>query len=130
MSSGLVLVPTPVRAALAVSGWAALATTALPAGSPVRVLVTFAFVLFCPGIATVRLVQVLLLRVRARPMDLLESFVVAVGASLALGALVSEAFYLAQSFSTTRALAALAAITSVAALLPVRGRPITPREPG
>jgi hypothetical protein len=54
-------------------------------------------------------------------LDRLEMSVLAVAASLALGAVVSEAFFLAQGFTTTRALFVLAAFTSAAALCPVRG---------
>lgn len=114
---------TRPRLALAASGWLALAATALPAASPVRVLITFVFLLICPGAATVRLAQALLRRSGSRPMDRLETSVVTVAASLALGAVVSEAFFLAQGFTTTRALFTLAAFTSAAALCPVRGGP-------
>lgn len=122
--------PAAVRIGLAVSGWVELAATLLPVGSAVRAVVTFGFVLFCPGIAVARLAQALLVRFGARPMDALEVFVVAVGVGLALGALVSEAFYLAQGFTAVRVVVVLAVITTVAALLPVRERRLSPRGPG
>lgn len=109
------------RLGLAAAGWLALAATALPAGSPPRVIVTFAFVLICPGAATVRLAQAVLRKAGSRPMDPLESFVLAVALSLSLGALVSEALFLAQGFTTARAIFVLAVFTSIAALCPVRG---------
>lgn len=108
-------------AALAATGWLALAATALPGGSPLRVIVTFVFVLFCPGAATVWLAQAALRKVGGRSIDVLEAFVLAIVASLALGALVSEAFLLVQSFTTTRAILVLAVYTTVAVLFPVHG---------
>jgi hypothetical protein len=109
---------TPLRLAVAVSGWLALAATGLPAGSPPRLLIAFTFVLLCPGAAAVRLAGAVLRR-SGLSMDRLEALVLAGALSLALGALGSEAFFLTGSFTTTRAVTALAAFTSCAALCPV-----------
>jgi hypothetical protein len=111
-----------LRVLLALSGWLALAATVLPDGSPVRVALVLGFVLVCPGVAAVRLAQAVLRRVGARSMDGLEAVVVAVATSLALGALVSEAFFLAQSYTSTRVLTVLAVFTTVAAVVPVARR--------
>jgi len=119
------LAPLPSRLGLAASGWLALAATALPDGSPARIAIAFAFLLLCPGAAAVRLGGAVLDRGRDRSMDLLEAGVLTVAVSLALGALVGEAFFVSHSFTTTRAIAALAAITTVGALCPVPGRRTT-----
>ena len=116
------LTPLPQRLALAASGWLALAATALPDGSPARVAIAFAFLLLCPGAAAVRIATAALDRGRGRTMDLLEAGVLTVAVSLALGALVGEAFFISHSFTTTRAIIALAAITTAAALCPAPGR--------
>jgi len=106
------------RWGLALSGWVALAATRLPAGSPPRVIVALAFVLLCPGAAAVRLGDAVLRRAGLR-IDRLEAFVLSVALSLAVGALVTEAFFLTATYTTTRAMVALAAFTTVAALCPV-----------
>lgn len=116
---------TPLRLALAASGWIALAATGLPDGSPLRVLIAFAFILTCPGAAVVRLGNAALAR-HDRAMDRLEAGVLTVTLSLALGALVSEAFFISHSYTTTGATTALAAITTLAALCPVPRRPLKP----
>jgi hypothetical protein len=108
----------PLRLALAASGWVALAATALPAASPVRVAVAFAFLLICPGAAAVRLADALLRR-RGLRIDPLEGFVLTIALSLAAGALVAEVFFLTANFTMDRALVVLAGLTSVAALVPV-----------
>ena len=107
-----------LRFALAASGWLALAATALPAGSPPRVIISFAFLLVCPGAAATLLGDAALRRNR-QPLGLLELFVLAIALSLSIGALVAEAFFLTHSFSTIGALVVLAALTSIAALYPV-----------
>ncbi|MBR7828815.1 hypothetical protein KDK95_21075 [Actinospica sp. MGRD01-02] len=114
---------TPQRLTLAASGWIALAATALPEGSPLRALIAVAFMLVCPGAALVRLGNAALTR-RGRPMDRLEAGVLAVTLSLAVGALVSEAFFITHTYTLTRTTIVLAAITSVAALWPVPRRPL------
>ena len=116
---------TPLRLALAASGWIALAATALPGGSPLRVLIAFAFMLTCPGAALVRLGNAALTR-HGRTMDRLEAGVLTVTLSLAIGALVSEAFFITHSYTTTRATVTLAVITTLAALCPVPHRPQKP----
>ncbi|MFE0458491.1 family 16 glycosylhydrolase [Kitasatospora sp. NPDC058965] len=112
------------RTVLALSGWVALLATLLPAGSPVRVAVTAAFVLLAPGAAAVRPRW-------PRPREgavlpALEGAVLTVAVSLALAVAVAEAFYLHHAFTLPRALAVLAAVTTVLALLPRAGD----REPG
>jgi len=119
------LTPLPPRLALTASGWLALAATALPDGSPARIAIAFAFMLLCPGAAAVRLGTAVLGRGRDRAMDLLEAGVLTVAVSLAIGALVGEAFFVSHSFTTTRAIVALAVITTAAALCPVPRRRTT-----
>ena len=120
------LTALPPRLILAASGWLALAATALPDGSPLRVTIAFAFMLVCPGAAVVRLAAAALERGRARrTIDPLEAGVLTVAVSLAIGALVGEAFFLSHSFTTTRAIVVLAAITSAAALCPIPRRRTT-----
>lgn len=116
---------TALRLTLAASGWAALAATQLPEGSPLRVLIAVAFMLTCPGGAFVRLGRAALAR-HNRPMDRLEAGVLTVTLSLALGALVSEAFFITGTYTLTRATIALATITTIAALCPVPRRPAKP----
>jgi hypothetical protein len=111
---------TALRWGLAASGWPALAATALPPSHPLRVIVTTVFLLLCPGLATGRPAWLRALR-GARPTVLLEAFVLAVMLSLALSALVAEAFFLSDAFTPGRALLALAVITSALALTPRRG---------
>lgn len=106
------------RLGLALSGWVAFAATRLPDGSPPRVIIAFAFLLLCPGAAAVRLGDAILRRSGLR-IDRLEAFVLTIGLSLALGAIVAEAFFLTGTYTTTRALGALAVFTSFGALCPV-----------
>ena len=108
----------PVGAGLAVSGWVALAATALPTANPLRVLLVTAFLLVCPGAAAVRSAAAGIDR-RDRASALLETWVLTVAVSLCVGALVAEGFFLTRSFSTVRALGVLAALTTVLALLPL-----------
>jgi uncharacterized membrane protein len=109
--------PRYLHLALAASGWLALAATALPAGSPPRVIISFAFLLVCPGAAATRLGDAGLGLFRQR-LGRLEVFVLTIALSLSIGALVAEAFFLTHSFTTTRTLVVLAAFTSIAALYP------------
>lgn len=106
------------RVGLALSGWIALAATRLPDGFPPRVIIALAFVLLCPGAAAVRLGDTALRRSGLR-IDRLEAFVLSVALSLAIGALVTEAFFLTATYTTTRTMLVLAAFTSVGALCPV-----------
>jgi uncharacterized membrane protein len=105
------------RWGLALSGWCALAATWLPNGSPPRVIIAFAFVLLCPGAAAVQLGDVVLRRSGLR-IDRLEAFVLSIALSLAIGALVAEAFFLTATYTTTRAMVVLAAFTTAGALCP------------
>lgn len=108
----------PLRLALAASGWIALAATALPDGSPLRVTIAVVFILLCPGAALVRLGNAALAR-RGRPMDKLEAGTLTVALSLAVTALVSEAFFISHSYTSMRATITLAALTTIAALCPL-----------
>ena len=107
---------TAVGLGLAVSGWVALAATALPAANPLRVLLVTLFVVACPGAAAVRLAAPAPDR-RDGLSAVLERAVLTVALSLAFGTLVAEGFFLARSFSTTRALVVLAVLTTLLALL-------------
>ncbi|GAA1268234.1 hypothetical protein GCM10009665_66170 [Kitasatospora nipponensis] len=108
-----------MRLALALSGWAALLVTALPAGFPLRVVLLAAFLLLGPGAAAVRPVSPR----RTDPLDALEGLVLTVAVSLALLALVAEAFYLNHAFTVPRAVGALAALTTLLTLRPRRWPP-------
>ncbi|MCX5209447.1 glycoside hydrolase family 16 protein [Kitasatospora sp. NBC_00240] len=109
------------RGVLALSGWAALAATRLPVADPLRVALTTAFLLFCPGLA-------LVLRARPTPGPLAAwpgrsaaaALVVALSTSAAL--LVAVVFFLGGVFTVARALAVLAALTTALVLLPRRHR--------
>ena len=127
---------------LAASGWAALAATELPALSPLRIVVTLAFLGLCPGIAVLRIVAATRREDEgtamhddtthqdaARPEPLLGA-ALAVAVSLALATLVSEALFLAGGFTMPRCVMALSSLTTALALLPEalrrRGRPAAP----
>ncbi|MEY9930238.1 hypothetical protein ABH926_004883 [Catenulispora sp. GP43] len=103
---------------LALSGWIALAATAMPPESPVRVLVSVAFLFLCPGTAAVLLADALMTRRGIRPYGTLASVVLAVAVSLALATLVSEAFALTGTFTMVRCLITLAALTTGLVLIP------------
>jgi hypothetical protein len=90
---------------LAASGWVALAATLLPAAGPLRVIVTFGFLLVCPGLALVRLLE--------RP-DLLEEFVVGLALSMSLAVTVSVAMAVGHWWHPGWGLALLALLTTVA----------------
>ena len=102
---------------LAASGWLALASTALPAISTLRVLLTLAFILLCPGIAILRIAAVTAPKHTDGYEPLLRA-TLAVAASLSLVTLVSEAFFLTGSFTMQRCVMALAALTTALALAP------------
>ncbi|EGX54533.1 hypothetical protein SZN_37486, partial [Streptomyces zinciresistens K42] len=121
----------PPRAILALSGWTALATTALPGASPLRVAATAAFVLVCPGLAAVLLCTGRLPGRAAGRTALLESVTLAGAVSIALAALVAEVLFLVRVFTPERALLALALLTSAAVLasgLRPRGTPAATRR--
>ncbi|MDX2563720.1 hypothetical protein PV371_29295 [Streptomyces sp. TX20-6-3] len=101
------------RAALAASGWVALAATALPGGSPARWIPVLAFVVLAPGLALL-LPQPLGLRPGAR----LEALALAAPVSLSVATLVATTLFLAKAFSLTLFLVVLAVFVSVVAILP------------
>ncbi|MDX3851436.1 hypothetical protein [Streptomyces sp. AK02-01A] len=110
------------RAAVALSGWAALAVTALPGGSPLRWIPVLLFVAFGPGLA-------LLLPGPAapRPAARLETVALAAPLSLSLATLTATALFLAESFSATVFLVSLAVFCTVAAPLPAVPLPAATR---
>jgi len=101
---------------LALSGWIALAATAMPGQSPVRIVVAVAFLMGCPGAAAVLAADALMVRRGGRPYGWLAAVVIAVAVSLAVGTLVSEAFALTGTFTMVRCVIALAALTTALAL--------------
>ncbi|MEV4942993.1 hypothetical protein [Streptomyces zaomyceticus] len=101
------------RAALAASGWVALAATAFPGGSPLRWIPVLAFVALAPGLALL-LPQPLGLRPGAR----LEALALAAPVSLSVATLVATALFLTKAFSLTVFLVVLAVFVSVASTLP------------
>jgi len=112
---------TAQRVLLALSGWAALLTTLLAPGDPVRAVVTTAFLLSCPGTAALRFAR----PTPTRPVgaaDRLAAAVLALALSTAMSALVAEAFFLSHTFTVERVLLTLATLTTVLALVPRRIR--------
>jgi beta-glucanase (GH16 family) len=105
----------PVGPVLTVSGWVALAATALSAADPARVVLVTVFLLVCPGAAAVRLAARASGR-RVRPLEALETCVLVLALSLSLDTLVAEAYYLGHGFSDGRLLGTLAALTTLMAL--------------
>ncbi|WP_367319374.1 hypothetical protein [Streptomyces sp. HUAS ZL42] len=118
---------TRLRWGLALSGWLALAATALPAAGVLRVLVTTVFLLVCPGLAAVRWAWPAPARAAGR-VALLEAAVLTFVLSLSLAVVIAEALFLSGVFTVARALLALAVVTSTLALLPRPGAPR--RSPG
>ncbi|MFJ6519474.1 hypothetical protein ACIQJ4_14670 [Streptomyces filamentosus] len=105
--------PALRRAALAASGWIALAATALPGGSPLRWIPVLAFVGLAPGLA------LLLPRPAGRqPGARLETLAFAAPLSLSLATLLATGLFLADAFSAAVFLGVLAGFVTVAALLP------------
>jgi hypothetical protein len=92
---------------LAVSGWAVLGITAVAGHGLIRWVAVFAFALFGPGTAVVRLLPL---------RDFLERAVLAVALGLSLATLVAEAMAIAQILSPALVLAILAFICTAAAL--------------
>ncbi|MEU9169725.1 hypothetical protein AB0D34_18275 [Streptomyces sp. NPDC048420] len=119
---------TPLRWALALSGWAVLAVaTYLPDAGVPLVAATTVFLLVCPGLAASRWARSAPAYARDRA-AVLEAGVLTLVLSLSLGVLVAETLYLSDTFTVTRALLALAVATSVLALTPKRrGRHRAPR---
>ncbi|MFE5242094.1 MULTISPECIES: hypothetical protein [unclassified Streptomyces] len=101
------------RAALALSGWVALAATALPGGAPLRWAPVLLFVCFGPGLALLYPQQGPL-----RPGARLEAAALAAPLGLSLGVLAATALFLVERFSGTSFLVVLAALTTLAAALP------------
>ncbi len=101
------------RVALALSGWPALAATALPGASPLRWIPVLLFVCFGPGLALLH-PQPGGLRPGAR----LEAVALAAPLSLSLGVLTATSLFLVRGFSATAFLIALAVFTTVASALP------------
>ncbi|MFJ8924512.1 hypothetical protein ACIREK_34120 [Streptomyces sp. NPDC102415] len=102
-----------IRAAPALSGWVALAATALPGGSPLRWIPVLLFVCFGPGLA--------LLYPQPgppRPGARLEAAALAAPVGLSLAVLTATSLFLVRSFSGTAFLVSLAALTTLAAALP------------
>ncbi|MFJ2649208.1 hypothetical protein ACIO1C_21060 [Streptomyces sp. NPDC087420] len=111
-----------LRSGLALSGWVALAATALPDGSPSRWIPVLLFVSLGPGLA-------LLLPQRSRPAARLEVLALAAPLSLSLATLAATALFLVSGFSATLFLAALATVTTLASLLPALPLPAATRQP-
>ncbi|GAA3063046.1 hypothetical protein GCM10017562_30580 [Streptomyces roseofulvus] len=101
------------RAAVASSGWVALAATLLPDGSVLRWPPVLLFVCLGPGLALLH-PQPRGLRPGAR----LEAFALAAPLSLALAALTATVLFLIGGFSVPAFLVPLAVLTTAAALLP------------
>ncbi|MGW0789099.1 hypothetical protein ACWD04_12785 [Streptomyces sp. NPDC002911] len=104
---------TLTRAALALSGWVALAATALPAGSPLRWAPVFLFVCFGPGLALLH-PQPGLLRPGAR----LEAAALAAPLGLSVAVIAATSLFLVKGFSGTAFLVSLAAFSTLASALP------------
>ncbi|MGV9595286.1 hypothetical protein ACWDR1_01325 [Streptosporangium sandarakinum] len=100
---------------LALTGWLALLVTHVADPSFLRVTVTIVFMLTCPGAAVLALARPLFGR-RDHAGDATESTALALALSVAIGMIVSEAFFMSGTFTTDRAMIALASITTVAAL--------------
>ncbi|MEV4972883.1 hypothetical protein [Streptomyces scopuliridis] len=111
-----------LRAALALSGWPALAATELPDGAPLRWMPVLLFVLLGPGCALL-----LPLPRGLRPGARLEALALAAPLSLSLAALTATALFLVRGFSATVFLASLAAFCTVVAPLPALPLPAATR---
>jgi hypothetical protein len=99
----------PWQWALASSGWITLlCVNYLAAGSLPRVIVVFAFVLVCPGLAVVGLIPT---------KELPERWVLAVALSMSFGLLVSVVFTVMRVESVMPQIVSLALITSLAVLI-------------
>ncbi|WP_327236314.1 hypothetical protein OG349_22485 [Streptomyces sp. NBC_01317] len=109
-----------LRTVLALSGWAALAATALPDGAPLRWIPVLLFVGLGPGLA-------LLLPQPPRPAARLEVLALAAPLSLSLATLAATALFLVSGFSATLFLASLATVTTLASLLPALPLPAATR---
>jgi len=92
---------------LAVSGWAVLGITAVAGHGLIRSVAVFAFALFGPGTAVVRLLPL---------RDFIERGVLALALGLSLVTLTAEAMAIAQILSPALVLTVLASICTAAAL--------------
>ncbi|MFE7897902.1 FAD-dependent oxidoreductase [Streptomyces sp. NPDC057424] len=116
----------PLRIALALSGWLALAATlTLPDAGVPRTLVVCVFLLLCPGSAATRWARPTPWHAKGWPF-VVETVFLAVLLSLCLAVLAVEPFYLSETFTTARVITTLAVMTSLLALLPTPGS----RRPG
>jgi hypothetical protein len=114
---------TLTRTALALTGWVALAATALPAGSPLRWAPVLLFVCFGPGLA--------LLYPRTGPPGpggRLEAAALAAPLGLSVAVIAATSLFLVEDFSGTAFLVSLAAFTTLASALP--GLPLPAAAPG
>ncbi|MFF5570431.1 NAD(P)-binding domain-containing protein [Streptomyces luteogriseus] len=119
----------PLRIALALSGWLALAATLTLTDAGVwRTLVVCVFLLLCPGFAATRWARPTPWHERDWPL-VVETAFLAVLLSLCLVVLAVEPFYLSGTFTTTRVIITLAAMTSLLALLPTPGSRRTGTRP-
>ncbi|MFE3183535.1 hypothetical protein ACFXKR_22140 [Streptomyces violascens] len=109
----MTLSQTHVRVTVALSGWLALAATALPGASPARWIPVLLFVALGPGFALLY-PQPGTLRPGAR----LEALALVAPLSLSFGALVSTCLFLVHGFSATAFLISLAAFSTVACAFP------------
>jgi hypothetical protein len=105
--------PTHLRVLVAVSGWLALAATAVPGPSPLRWIPVLLFTLFGPGCAALY-PQPGGLAAGAR----LEAVALAAPVSLSLGVLTATSLFLVEGFSMTAFLVSLAVFTTIVAALP------------
>ena len=92
--------------ALAAVGWAALAATALPAATPVRVTAVYLFTLIVPGFALSAFVTT----------NLVERCVLAVALSASLAIVVSVLMTALRNDSMLQRVALLAGVTTIASL--------------
>ncbi|MER5635349.1 glycoside hydrolase family 16 protein [Kitasatospora sp. NPDC002227] len=118
------LPPAPVQLTLALwllaaSGWLALASVALDAGSPLRAVLPVLFLFACPGAAVVRAAWP---GAGGRSFGLLGAALLSVTLSAALTAVTTVVLYLAHGFTAGRLVILLAAFTTVLVLLPRWGR--------
>ncbi|MFD9431260.1 hypothetical protein [Streptomyces sp. NPDC060002] len=112
-AKGIGFTSTHLRVLVGVSGWPALAATAVPGPSPLRWIPVLLFVLFGPGCAALY-PQPGRLASGAR----LEAVALAAPISLSLGVLTATSLFLVEAFSMTAFLVSLACFTTVTAALP------------
>ncbi|MEU1177296.1 hypothetical protein ABZ464_06550 [Streptomyces sp. NPDC005820] len=104
---------TQLRVLVGISGWLALAATAVPGPAPLRWIPVLLFVLFGPGCAALY-PQPGGLASGAR----LEAVALVAPVSLSLGVLTATSLYLVKGFSMIAFLVSLAVFTTVTAALP------------